>query len=68
MRSNSVPKMPVDIPMPPIKCMNEKSKIKRVYEDDSWVIDLIDGKVRVSYFEDCHFVDEIMISKDTFKE
>lgn len=59
------PKMPVDIPMPPIK---SASKIKRIYEDNSWVIDLIDGKIRVSYFEDCHFVDDIMISKDTFKE
>ena len=44
------------------------SKVKRVYEDDDWVIDLIGGNVRVSYFEDGHFVDEIMLSGDDFKE
>ena len=56
----SLPKMPIGIPMP--------SKIRRVHEDDNWVIDLIDGKVRVSYFEDGHFVDEIILSKEFFKE
>lgn len=48
--------------------IKKRPEIERVYEDDSWVIDLIDGKVRVSYFEDYHFVDDIVISKDTFKE
>ena len=43
-------------------------KINRVYEDDTWVIDLIDGNIRVSYFEDYHFVDEIILTKDSFKE
>jgi len=42
--------------------------IKRVYEDDDWIIDLIDGNVRVSYFEDGHYIDEITITKDSFKE
>lgn len=44
------------------------SKVRRVYEDDDWVIDLIGDKVRVSYFEDCHFVDEIILSGDDFKD
>lgn len=41
---------------------------KRIYEDDNWVIDLVDGDIRVSYFEDGHFVDEIILSGDDFKE
>lgn len=46
----------------------EKKKpiIKRVYEDDDWIIDLIDGNIRVSYFENGHYVDEIIITKDSF--
>ena len=48
--------------------INILSKVKRIYEDDNWVIDLIDGNVRVSYFEDGHFVDEIILSGDDFKE
>lgn len=48
--------------------MNILSKVKRIYEDDDWVIDLIDGKVRVSYFEDCHYVDEIVLSKEYFEK
>jgi hypothetical protein len=48
--------------------INILSKVKRIYEDDNWVIDLIDGNVRVSYFEDGHFVDEIILSSDDFKE
>lgn len=57
-----------ETPAPIIKPeVKKRPEVKRVYEDDSWVIDLIDGKVRVSYFEDYHFVDDIVISKDTFK-
>ena len=47
---------------------NKKSKIQRVYEDDTWVIDLIDGNLRVSYFEDCHFLDDVTLTKECFKE
>ena len=47
---------------------NKQSKIYGVYEDDTWVIDLIGNNVRVSYFEDGHFVDEIILSGDDFKE
>lgn len=43
-------------------------KIKRIYEDTNWVIDLIDGNLRVSYFEDYHYVDEIILSGDDFKD
>lgn len=57
----------VNIPMPPVKPPKKESKINRVYEDNTWVIDLIDDKVRVSYFEDNHFVDEIILTKNVFK-
>ena len=46
----------------------KRSKAQRVYEDDNWVIDLIRDKIRVSYFEDYHFVDEIILTKENFKE
>lgn len=51
-----------------IKPITPSNKLTRVYEDNTWVIDLIDGNVRVSYFEDNHFVDEIVLSSDYFKE
>ena len=57
-----------NIQMPQVKPSKKESKVKRVYEDDSWVIDLIDGNVRVSYFEDNHFVDETIVFKDFFEE
>lgn len=56
----------VEIPMPPVKPPKKESKINRVYEDDTWVIDLINGNIRVSYFEDGHFVDEIVLTKADF--
>ena len=56
-----------NILMTAIKPAEKKSKIQRVYEDDTWIIDMIDGKVRVSYFEDCHYIDEITITKEQFK-
>lgn len=40
---------------------------KRIYEDDNWVIDMVDGNIRVSYFEDWHYVDEIILTKEHFK-
>lgn len=46
----------------------KKPIIKRIYEDDDWVIDLIDGNIRVSYFERNHFIDEILLTKNSFKE
>ena len=46
----------------------KRTKVQRVYEDDDWVIDLIDGNIKVSYFEGNHFVDDIMITKEYFKD
>ena len=65
MKKLDVPGKPTTHPKPSLK--KKESKIKRVYENDTWVIDLIDGNVRVSYFEDNHFVDEITITKKSFK-
>ena len=48
------------------KPITPSNRPTRVYEDDTWVIDLIDGKVRVSYFEDGHFVDEIILTGNDF--
>lgn len=56
-----------EIPMPDPIQVKKESKIKRVYEDDTWVIDLIDGNVRISYFEDNHYMDEVTIYKDTLR-
>lgn len=63
----NIPKMPTDIPMPPVNPPKKESKVKRLYEDDMWVIDLVGNKVRISYFEDCHFVDDITISEKSFR-
>lgn len=49
------------------KVINVLSKVKRIYEDNDWVIDLIGDNVRVSYFENGHFVDEIILTKEDFK-
>ena len=64
---NELPFTRCNILMPPVKPAKKKSKIDRVYEDDNWIIDLIDGNVRVSYFEGGHFVDEMIVSKESFK-
>lgn len=54
-------------PMPPVK-PPKKEKIKRIYEDDDFVIDLFpeEPMVRVSIFEDGHFKDEIIIRKSDY--
>ena len=54
-------------PMPPVK-PSKKEKIKRVYEDDDFIIDLFPGDktVRVSVFEDGHFQDEMFVRKDDY--
>ncbi len=51
-------------PMPPVK-PPRKEKIKRIYEDDDFIIDLFseDKTVRVSIFNDSHFVDEVFVRK-----
>ena len=46
-------------------------KIKRIYEDDDFIIDLIAGEqpmIRVSIFKDNHFQDEVFIRKEDYIE
>lgn len=45
----------------------EKQKVERIYYDNNWNIDKIGDKIRISYFKDFHFVDEIFITKDMFE-
>jgi hypothetical protein len=47
----------------------QRNKIKRIYEDDDFIIDLIAADtptVRVSIFKDNHFQDEVIIRKDDY--
>lgn len=42
--------------------------IKTIYVDDNWTIDMRNGVIRVSYFIDNHYVNEVLISKETIVE
>lgn len=46
----------------------KKEKIKRIYEDDDFIIDFFpeEPMVRVSIFKDNHFVDEVFIRKEEY--
>jgi hypothetical protein len=48
----------------------KKEKIKRIYEDDDFIIDLFPDEpmVRVSIFKDCHFQDEVFVRKDEYTQ
>lgn len=48
--------------------ISKKEKIKRIYEDDDFIIDLFpeEKMVRVSVFDDWHFQDEVFIRKDDY--
>ena len=54
-------------PMPPVK-PPKKEKIRRIYEDDDFIIDLFveEKAVRVSVFDNGHFKDEILVRKDEY--
>ena len=54
-------------PMPPVK-PPKKEKIKRIYEDDDFVIDLFteEKMVRISVFDGGHFKDEVFVKKDEY--
>lgn len=59
--TNSLP------PMPPVK-PPKKEKIKRIYEDDDFVVDLFveEKMMRVSVFDNGHFKDEVLVRKDEY--
>ena len=62
--------LPLTSSLPPMQQIKQqkKEKIKRVYEDDDFVIDLFidEKKVRVSVFDHGHFKDEVFIRKDKY--
>lgn len=41
-------------------------KVERLYYDNDWSIDKIGDKIRISLFEDFHFVDELFLTKENF--
>ena len=45
-----------------------KIKIKRIYEDDDFIIDLFPANktVRVSIFDDGHFKDEVLVKWEDY--
>ena len=54
-------------PMPEVKTP-KKEKIKRIYEDDDFVIDLFteEKMVRVSVFDGGHFKDEVFVKWEDY--
>ena len=54
-------------PMPPVK-PPKKEKIKRIYEDDDFIVDLFveEKMVRVSVFDNGHFKDEVIVKKEDY--
>lgn len=64
---NILPLTSCDIPMPAVK-PPKKERIKRVYEDDDFIIDLFTEEplVRISIFKDGHFQDEVFIRKEDY--
>lgn len=52
-----------------LKTLEKVNRIKRIYEDDDFVIDLIAADtptIRISMFKDNHFQDEVFIRKDDY--
>lgn len=52
-----------------LKTLEKVNRIKRIYEDDDFVIDLIAANtptIRISMFKDNHFQDEVFIRKDDY--
>ena len=46
--------------------------LKRIYEDDNWVIEVLSNTgfnpiIRVSSFKDGHFIDDIELSRQTME-
>ena len=41
--------------------------LKRIYEDDTWTIDEISGNLRITLFEDNHYVEEINLTSEMMR-
>jgi len=46
----------------------KNTTVERLYENDNWVVDKLGDSIRISYFENNHFVDELIIVKEVFEE
>lgn len=59
--------LPTTLSCPPIPQVKppKQEKIRRIYEDDDFIIDLFPGEkmVRVSVFDNCHYKDEVIVRK-----
>ena len=51
-----------------LKTLEKVNRIKRIYEDDDFIIDLFpaDQEVRVSIFKDGHYQDEVYVRKGDY--
>ena len=41
--------------------------LKRVYEDDTWVIDEFNNILRISLFENNHYIEEVYLTPEIMK-
>lgn len=44
------------------------SRMHREYSDDNWVVDIYDDKIRISFFKDFHYVDDIEFTQQMFSD
>ena len=70
MSSFSIPKFNTEEFEQYVSLAKVESKIKRVYEDDNFIIDICNTNkgpmVRVSVFDDGHWLDETYINKSDY--
>lgn len=68
--SNVTPTVPLQpfVPSMPQAKSVKKERVKRIYEDDDFIIDLFceEKMVRVSVFKNGHFQDEVFVRKDDY--
>lgn len=41
--------------------------LRKIYEDDTWVIHERNGNLRITFFEDNHYIEEISITPEMMK-
>ena len=47
----------------------KRSDVEKIYEDKEWVIHKVgNDMLRITLFKDCHFVDEMFITKKMFED
>ena len=43
-----------------------RANMKRIYEDDNWIIDIQDTTLLISAFKDNHWQEDLMLALDIF--